>query len=928
MRAPLDRLGGLVQPIAQRLDGLRGLVLEGLRVLLLSGTPDQATRIEQPFAQLRLADRLRRLLQLVGALGAVAPGRGGELVQPGQDVAHLFGHGLLGLADPPDLIGRGATHARHRFHAVLHVLLLPGQLVHPLARFLQVALETLVLRSAEIVAGIAQPPQRRPCLGHTGAAPVRRRPAHRVGRLLQLARDLLELPVARLAREPLQLPRGLLRLLGQLPGRVAPAPALSPLLGGGPTLLSLQLLLLAAGELAELLHQLVDLLVGALLLAALHGLVLIAELVRLELEEVGEILGAGSPLTLATAASALLLALQRHEALVRLLGLLELPERALFGTDGATRAQAAQRVHRLVHRIDGDGQALGDVLERLVGSCDAAVDDSLGERLDLLAQPLLRQRHADDVLLPALDAVAVAVAHQVEAGRDDLALQRGEVLLHVATASAAPALGRAALGLAVVAPEGPHLQKVDVGHRLARRRRVVAHDPVVRDQVAHLQLVVLHEDGVTRRDLGEGDAPSRMDGQGVGGPSVHAVDQEDLGDAQIVVGARLDEDLLDRAHLDVAPRPAERDGRPLVVQHVDPVVGSARHPDVVPGQELDAVEAFVAHDERGLERALRPRFHGDGVPRVHDQPGRPGGQGGGHGQRDAGSGQCGHVAAVLEATRREARVAREVVDHLEPVHRGEVGDAEREGAGADAVGLDVVGGLFRDVEKQALPGAGAVLDHGQGRVAVVALRAGVQNDVVGGEAVRDGRDHEVGVARDDRVSRLDRDAVRVDRFGRADREEERRHAVPQEPRAGEEEDDRSEGQAAKHAGGAPHGSPLDASAVVDAPAPPHRPSHHLARELRVREATAPGGLDRRQDARLKRGLVLLQVERDPFVGDGTQKRPEDPPHQEVPDDHPEQDAHSGDGARREAKRLQTRRGDQEGGQHPGHGQSEAPQQQL
>ena len=195
-------------------------------------------------------------------------------------------------------------------------------------------------------------------------------------------------------------------------------------------------------------------------------------------------------------------------------------------------------VHRLVHRLDGDGQRLGDALEGFVGAPDPAVHDSLGQRLDLLAKPLLGERHAHDVLFPALGAVAVAVAHQVEAGRDDLALQRGKILLHVAAApTAAPALGGTALGLAEVAAEGPHLQEVDVGHRLARRRRVVAHDPVVGDEVTHLELVFLHEDRVPGRHLGDWGAGGGVDAQRVGRPAVDVVYQEDLGDSQVVVGA-------------------------------------------------------------------------------------------------------------------------------------------------------------------------------------------------------------------------------------------------------------------------------------------------------------------------------------------------------------------------------------------------------
>ena len=146
------------------------------------------------------------------------------------------------------------------------------------------------------------------------------------------------------------------------------------------------------------------------------------------------------------------------------------------------------------------------------------------------------------------------------------------------------------------------------------------------------------------------------------------------------------------------------------------------------------------------ELAFRAGPHGDRVPRVHDEEGARREDGGRDGERDPGAAQSGHVAPVLEGARLQARVGGEVVDHLEPVHRGQVRDAQREGLGADPGGLDVVGGLFGDVEQEPLEGPRAVLDHRQRHEAARALLARVEDDVVGGEARQGGRDHEVGVA--------------------------------------------------------------------------------------------------------------------------------------------------------------------------------------
>ena len=93
-----------------------------------------------------------------------------------------------------------------------------------------------------------------------------------------------------LARQLLEPPRRLLDFLRELPLRVAAAAAACwP--GRRQPPLPLGFLLLPPRQLLQLLDQLVDLLVAALLLGALLHLVLVRQLVQLELEEVGEILG-------------------------------------------------------------------------------------------------------------------------------------------------------------------------------------------------------------------------------------------------------------------------------------------------------------------------------------------------------------------------------------------------------------------------------------------------------------------------------------------------------------------------------------------------------------------------------------------------------------------------------------------------------------
>src|SRR5204862_6189792 len=126
------------------------------------------------------------------------------------------------------------------------------------------------------------------------------------------------------------LPRRLFRLIGELALRGAAA---LPLALRGAAALLLRFLFLAAGQLLELLGELVDLLVGLLLRGALRGLVLIGHLVDLELEQVSELLG-HRLLAAAAPAAALLLLLRADLGLVLFLGLLEVLEGAVLGGQG------------------------------------------------------------------------------------------------------------------------------------------------------------------------------------------------------------------------------------------------------------------------------------------------------------------------------------------------------------------------------------------------------------------------------------------------------------------------------------------------------------------------------------------------------------------------------------------------------------------
>jgi hypothetical protein len=83
-------------------------------------------------------------------------------------------------------------------------------------------------------------------------------------------RGLRQIGPVPLARQPLELARGFFGLLGQCP--LAGASALAHLTRERLLALALGLLLLAPRELAQFLHQRIDLLIGLLLLRALGRL--------------------------------------------------------------------------------------------------------------------------------------------------------------------------------------------------------------------------------------------------------------------------------------------------------------------------------------------------------------------------------------------------------------------------------------------------------------------------------------------------------------------------------------------------------------------------------------------------------------------------------------------------------------------------------
>ena len=414
------------------------------------------------------------------------------------------------------------------------------QILDPLDGVLGVAPSTLRASLLQPASGLLETLQRRPCLRRGCPAGLRGRLAHRLRGLLQVTGRLLELSVVHLTGQALELARRLFRLFGQVALRLAASGGATLVLLGPPSL-PLGLLLLPASQLLKLLEELVYLVVRLLLLAALHGLVLVLELVELELEEVGQIVRGLLSATTAAAAPALLLL--RDVALVRLLGLLQVAQRFLLIGQRVAQLFTREIFLRPIHRFERLRQYGRDVPEPWIGLREPTVLHPLQKRGDLVLQAALRQPDAHHVLAELPLAVAVSLTDQVERRRDHLSLQLGEhrLLLAAATSTAAALL----LGHTVGALEGAHVQEVDIAgdDLIAPERTVVAHDRVVRDQISGPELPLLEEERIAGRNFRE-RCPGRLeDGDGVLWTGVDRIDETDVTDAVVVRRTNLEVDL-------------------------------------------------------------------------------------------------------------------------------------------------------------------------------------------------------------------------------------------------------------------------------------------------------------------------------------------------------------------------------------------------
>ena len=914
--------GAAGQPVAHRLQAAH----QGfgpLQHAVFAGAPGAVGGAPGPFDV--FGERLQvagdHLLEPVGVLrGALdgdAPGVVDLLLQlPAADSLGGLGDGArrFGLVAAPGA-AHGVQPTLQRLHPLHEFLLLPVEFRDPL---LGAALPEVGDRGTDAVLLGAEPlrflggggeiaPEAPPALPVEVAArapqfvlggepffqtlPGASRRAHLPGGASKPPGDLRQVRQGALPGQPFQAAGRFLGLLGDPALRGTGAGAR----GAQAAPLPLVLLLLPARQFGEPLHHFVHFFVGGGAALLLDGLVLVAQPVHLQLEEVGQVLGLRR--RGAAASSPALPEGDLHFAEHRVRPL-QVGERLLFPRERPLRlagdeqflggGHLEQPLVEVAHDLPEFG-ALGD----------APVAEPRDQRGDLFPEPPLRQTDGRD-LFRGRPLVGGSVAEDAEGGQHHLPLAEREGAVEP-VAAAAPAAGRA-VRLPVGAVEGPdrHEEQVRGGFPAAP----VGGDRVVGHQVPRRQVPLFEEErvsglgGVVRGPAGEGDGRLR--------PAVHRGAEFEPGDPEVVFGADFGEDLFHRTGAGVPGRAEDADDGREVVEHLDGVVpgSGAEHPgavgegDPVGAARFEAQEA--AQDPRGaaVRRIAGGPAAGGHSVRRRGQRNRLaaaaeadlaglGPHAGAHEDLHLGAGDGGDVPAVAHRVGREAGVGRIAVAEGDLLRVGRVLHLDAEGRRADPVRLhEVVGGLGH-AEQQVAEGAVRFVGFEEHRFpAGLPLGAGAQQGRFGAEAGRPGADPLVGPPGDRGVAgfHLHPVGVRAVEVGPG-RQQERRAAG--QGRRREQRGHQAEPEHRRHRAGRPSqsagldgGSRGQAFEAADGLLDDQAGQFRRGARVRVRPEFHPA------EHRLPQvGVVLLHIERDLAVAPaGPQRAPDEPPDREQQQD--------------------------------------------
>ena len=363
-----------------------------------------------------------------------------------------------------------------------------------------------------------------------------------------------------------------------------------------------ELLLLTRGQLLQSLERLVGLLRAALLARALHLVVLIPHLVRLELEQIGEVGRVGA--TTAAAAATLLLHAHLHFTECGF-GLLEPLQRALLRRKRVVGPPLHQQLLGGLHFDSRFRKHVGENAETRIGGLRCRSCDALLQRCQLLSQAPLRQQQRADVATQRRRRCGGTIALGLERRSDDVTLtlhERSWIHLLLTASTAAAAL----LILLVLAAEWADGEKLDIAAArlgagpliVVERTRVVAHH-ITSGEVHLLEEERVRRDDVTRPHtsaLRERDRPLVA--------AVHAIDQLEFSDAVVIRCLRLDQHFVNAGRAQITTGLLDAHGRCRVIECIDCVFHGFTHDGAIGRRQFDPIKSIAPNAQTRRHRGI------------------------------------------------------------------------------------------------------------------------------------------------------------------------------------------------------------------------------------------------------------------------------------------------------------------------------------
>jgi hypothetical protein len=312
--------------------------------------------------------------------------------------------------------------------------------------------------------------------------------------------------------------------------------------------------------------------------------------------------------------------------------------------------------------------------------------------------------------------------------------------------------------------------------------------------------------------------------------------------------------------------------------------------------ELDLVEARCLDTQHGHQLAILRRHQTQRIAAVDDDAtaGRR------HRRCDANAHHRAlerrDVARAVDVERLELRVRWISILEIHPLYVRQIRYVDCVRRRPNAVRFDRVLHLSTDIEQAIRVSSDAVGRHRQARPVGGIGAAHQELDVVRLKSAQPRLEQLVAALGDRDVPRLDENAEQARRLGVVPRHRDETHAVAQHRRAEHRDQERGGGDGGQETAVRPQLAGVDRLAVGDDVDALERRARQTVNERRRTKTgrrtrgTTRMHLDGRQNGRLERFLMLLEIERDLFVAEPWQEGQDDEPDRERHDRHDRHDA--------------------------------------